>query len=57
MLYFYTLQASDLSIIVPLASTAPLFAMPMAVLFLKERVTLQKLMGTIMTVTGIAVLA
>jgi drug/metabolite transporter (DMT)-like permease len=57
LLYFYTLQASDLSIIVPLASTSPLFVTPMAVLFLKERVTLRTLAGTIMTVIGIAVLA
>jgi len=57
LLYFYTLQASDLSIIVPLASTSPLFVMPMAVLFLKERVTLRALVGTLLTVAGIAALA
>lgn len=57
LLYFYTLRASDLSIIVPLASTSPLFVTPMAVLFLKERVTLRTLVGTIMTVIGIVALA
>ena len=57
LLYFYTLQASSLSTVVPLASTAPLFVMLMALLFLKERVTLPRAAGTILTVVGIIILA
>lgn len=36
-----------------LSSTSPLFLIPMAVLFLKEQVTLKLVMGTIMSVLGI----
>jgi len=36
-----------------LSSTSPLFLVPMAVLFLKEQVTLKLVMGTIMSVLGI----
>jgi transporter family protein len=57
LLYFYTLNASDLSIIVPLASTSPLFVTLMAGLFLKERITPRVAIGTVTTVIGITVLA
>jgi drug/metabolite transporter (DMT)-like permease len=57
LLYFYTLQASKLSIVVPLSSTAPMFVMILALVFLKERVTLPRALGTLVTVVGIILLA
>ncbi len=36
-----------------IASTAPLFALPLTIVFLKERVTLLILLGTILTISGV----
>ena len=36
-----------------IASTAPLFALPFTIVFLKERVTLLILLGTILTISGV----
>ena len=40
-----------------LTSTAPLFALPLSVIFLKERVNLPILLGTILTVAGIVLVS
>ena len=39
-----------------LSSTAPLFALPLSLLILKEKVTLRLAMGTVMSVVGIALI-
>lgn len=53
LLYFYGLQTSDLSTVVPLASTSPVFVLLLAALFLKERLRLSTSLGTLLTVAGI----
>jgi transporter family protein len=53
LLYFYSLQTSDLSTVVPLAATSPVFALLLAALFLKERLRLSTSLGTVLTVAGI----
>lgn len=40
-----------------LTSTAPLFALPLSVVFLKERVTLSTLIGTVLTVIGVILIS
>ena len=40
-----------------LTSTAPLFALPLSVIFLKERVNLPILVGTVLTVAGIVIVS
>ncbi|MDF2953319.1 MAG: Riboflavin transporter RibN [Thermodesulfobacterium sp.] len=51
--YFSLLKAKNASQIVPLTSTYPLIATLLAVLFLKEELTLYKILGTIFVVIGI----
>jgi len=46
----------DVSIANTLNSTEPLFVLPLAVIFLKEKVTLSAIVGTFITVIGIVLL-
>jgi drug/metabolite transporter (DMT)-like permease len=39
-----------------LSSTAPMFAIPLAMLFLNERITLRAFVGIVLTLAGIIVL-
>lgn len=54
--YFLLLKAKNASQIVPLTSTYPLVATFLAVIFLKEELTLFKILGTIFIVVGIYLL-
>ncbi len=46
----------DVSIAYTLNSTEPLFILPLAVLILKEKITLRALLGTVVALAGIACL-
>ena len=54
--YFSLLKAKNASQIVPLTSTYPLVATILAIIFLKEDLTLFKILGTIFIVVGIYLL-
>jgi len=54
--YFSLLKAKNASQIVPLTSTYPLVATFLAIIFLKEELTLFKILGTIFIVVGIYLL-
>lgn len=54
--YFSLLKAKNASQIVPLTSTYPLVATLLAILFLKEELTLLKILGTFFVVIGIYLL-
>lgn len=54
--YFSLLKAKNASQIVPLTSTYPLVATFLAIIFLKEDLTLFKILGTIFIVVGIYLL-
>jgi len=51
--YFSLLKTKNASQIVPLTSTYPLVATLLAILFLKEELTLLKILGTLFIITGI----
>ena len=52
-MYFAAMQRGQVSIVVPLASTTPLFVIPLARFVLKESVTWRTLVGTLLTVAGV----
>lgn len=54
--YFSLLKAKNASQIVPLTSTYPLVATLLAIIFLKEELTLLKILGTLFIVIGIYLL-
>ncbi len=54
--YFSLLKSKNASQVVPLTSTYPLVATLLAVLILKEKLTLLKLLGTLLVVAGIYLL-
>jgi len=54
--YFSLLKTKNASQIVPLTSTYPLVATLLAILFLKEELTLLKILGTLFVVIGIYLL-
>jgi drug/metabolite transporter (DMT)-like permease len=51
------IQYTDVSIASTLNSTEPLFILPLAAFFLKEKIGIQAVIGSIATVAGIALLA
>ncbi|MBI4052327.1 MAG: EamA family transporter [Elusimicrobia bacterium] len=51
--YYHALSGSEASKVVPLCSTYPLVAFLMALVFLGETFTLNKLLGTLLVVGGI----
>ena len=57
MLCFYTaIKGADLSRVMPIAFTSPLFGALMGVIFSGETVTMKSVLGTILTVGGIILL-
>lgn len=55
--YFTALKSGSASIVVPLASTYPLVAVLLALLFLKEGLSLHKFAGIILVISGIILLS
>jgi drug/metabolite transporter (DMT)-like permease len=53
-MYFLAMQRGQVSIVVPLAATTPLFVIPLARFVLKESVTWPTVVGTLLTVAGVA---
>jgi transporter family protein len=53
LLYYYALKGGEASEVVPVASIYPLVALVLAVVFLGEKATLQKLAGAILIVVGV----
>ena len=51
--YFHVLQSNPSSKVVPLASTYPLIAVIISMLFLKESVTWQRIVGTVLIIAGV----
>ena len=47
---------SEVAIATTLVSTCPLFAIPLVAFFLKQKVTLRAVVGTVIAITGVAVL-
>jgi len=57
MLFFYkAIKTGELSRVMPIAFTSPLFGAIMAILFAGEPLTLKKIAGLILTISGIALL-
>lgn len=50
------LKHIDAAIAGPLNSTSPLFILPLAVIFMKERLSLRTIMGTVIAVGGVALI-
>ena len=53
LLYYYALKEGEASEVVPVTSIYPLIALVLAVVFLGEKVGLQKLAGAILIVLGV----
>ncbi len=53
LLYTYSVNFIGAAVSSVLGSTAPLFALPISILILKEKYTLQSLLGAILTVSGV----
>jgi drug/metabolite transporter (DMT)-like permease len=56
VLFVAGVRHAGVAVAAVLSSTAPMFAMPLGLVFLGERITLGALIGTIITIIGIAVL-
>lgn len=56
VLFVTSVKWADVAVAAVLSSTAPLFALPLGLLFLGERVTRLALLGTALAVTGVALL-
>ncbi len=54
--FTYAVQQAGAAKTAILSSTAPLFALPLSLLILKEKVTLRLAMGTVLSVVGIALI-
>jgi len=52
-IYFLAMQRGQVSTVVPLAATTPLFVIPLAHFVLKESVTWRTVVGTLLTVAGV----
>ena len=59
LLHLYGLRYGDLTIVIPLAATAPLWALMLTAIFLRklERITWPILLGTVAVVVGGALVA
>ncbi|MGY5874608.1 MAG: DMT family transporter [Candidatus Thorarchaeota archaeon] len=53
LLYTYTVSQIGASVAALLGSTAPLFALPISIIFLKERYTSRSIFGVMLTVIGV----
>jgi DME family drug/metabolite transporter len=56
VLFVTSVKWADVAVAAVLSSTAPLFALPLGLIFLGERVTRTALVGTALAVTGVALL-
>ncbi len=56
LLFVYAVQEAGVAKTAILSTTSPLFALPLTALFLKEKVTRRILLGTVVTVLGIALI-
>ena len=56
VLFVTGVKLADVAVAAVLSSTAPLFAIPLGLIFLGERLTARALLGTLVTVAGLAVL-
>lgn len=53
LLYYYALKGGEASEVVPVTSIYPLIALVLAVVFLGEKATLQKVAGAVLIVVGV----
>ena len=56
VLFVTSVKWADVAVAAVLSSTAPLFALPLGLIFLGERVTRSALVGTALAVTGVALI-
>ena len=56
VLFVSAVKLADVAVAAVLSSTAPLFAIPLGLIFLGERLTARAALGTLVTVSGLAVL-
>lgn len=57
MLFFYkAIKTGELSRVMPIAFTSPLFGAAAAIIFAGEAITLKKILGIVLTISGIVVL-
>ena len=56
VLFVSGVKLADVAVAAVLSSTAPLFAIPLGLIFLGERLTARAALGTLVTVSGLAVL-
>jgi drug/metabolite transporter (DMT)-like permease len=56
VLFVSGVKLADVAVAAVLSSTAPLFAIPLGLIFLGERLTVRAALGTLVTVSGLAVL-
>lgn len=56
VLFVTGVKYADIAVAAVLSSTAPLFAIPLGLLFLGERLTARAVLGTLVTVAGLAIL-
>jgi len=56
VLFVTGVKLADVAVAALLSSTAPLFAIPLGLIFLGERLTARAAVGTLITVAGLAVL-
>jgi len=56
VLFVTSVKWADVAVAAVLSSTAPLFALPLGLIFLGERVTRSALAGTALAVTGVALI-
>ena len=56
VLFVTGVKLADIAVAAVLSSTAPLFAIPLGLIFLGERLTARAVFGTLVTVAGLALL-
>jgi len=56
VLFVTGVKLADVAVAAVLSSTAPLFAIPLGLIFLGERLTARAVLGTVVTVGGLAIL-
>ena len=56
VLFVTGVKLADVAVAAVLSSTAPLFAIPLGLIFLGERLTARAVLGTLVTVAGLGIL-
>jgi transporter family protein len=54
--YYYAIKYGDASKLVPVTASFPLIAMILAILFLSEKLTLTKVIGAILIISGVIII-